>query len=67
MMKSRLSPVAYFAVCRTEFYRDLGCDQAYNDVRSMPVVQFSRKHYGRPDLRRVCAWKCADYDITWLQ
>ena len=63
-MKSRLSPVAYFAVCRSKFYRGLRCDQAYNDVRSMAVVQFIRKHYAWPDLRRVCAWKCSDYDVN---
>jgi len=29
----------------------------------MAMAKFGREHYGGSDLRRVCAWKGADYDI----
>jgi hypothetical protein len=31
------------------------------------MVEFGGEHHGGPDLRRIRAWKGADYDITWLQ
>ena len=45
----------------------LRCDQADQYVRPMAMVKLGREHHGGSDLHHVCAWKRADYDITWLQ
>ena len=66
-MKSRLSPIAQCAIRRSQFLRGLCCDQTDDYVRPMTMVKLSREHHSGPDLRRVCACKCADYDITRLQ
>jgi len=66
-MESRQSPVAQFAIGRSDFLRGLCCDQTNDHVRPMAVVKFGREHHGGPDLRCVCARKCADHDVTWLQ
>ena len=66
-MKSRLSPVAQFAIRWSQFHRGLRCDQTNDYVRPMAMVKFGREHHGGSDLHGVCAWKRADYDITWLQ
>ena len=67
LMKSRLSPVAQFAIRRSQFLRKLCCDQTNDHVRPMAMVKLVRQHHGWPNLRRVCAWKGADHDVTWPQ
>jgi len=66
-MKSGLSPIAQFAIRRSQFFRGLCRDQTNDYVRPMTLVKLSREHHTGPDFRRVCAWKRADYDIARLQ
>lgn len=67
LMKSRLLPVAQFAIRRSQFLRWLCRDQTNDYVRPMTMVKFSREHHGGSELRRVCARKRADYNVTGLQ
>ena len=66
-MKSRLLPIAQFAICRSQFLRGLCCDQTNDYIRPMTMVKLSREDHSGTDLGRVYTWKRADYDITWLQ
>ncbi len=66
-MKSRLLPVAQFAVGRSQFFRSLCCDQTNNYVRPMAMVKFSREHHSGSDLRRVCATKGANHNVAGPQ
>jgi hypothetical protein len=67
LLKSRLPPVAQFAISRSQFLWGLRCDQTNDYVRPMAMVKFGREHHGGPNLCRGCAWKRTGYDIAWLQ
>ena len=66
-MKARLLPLEQFAICRSQFFRGLCCDQTNDYVGAMAMVKFGREHHGGSDLRRVCATKRANYNIAGLQ
>ena len=66
-MEACLSPIAQFTIRRGQFFRGLCCDQANDYIGPMTMVKFGREHHSGADLSRVCARKCADYDVTWLQ
>jgi len=66
-MKPSLPPIVQFAICRSQFFRGLCCDQTNDYVGPVTMVKFSREQHSGSDLRRVCAWERTDHDITRLQ
>jgi len=66
-VKPCLPPIAQFAIGRSQLFGRLCCDETKDYVGTVTMVKFSREHDSGSDLRRVCAWERADYDITRLQ